>query len=92
MWLDVYDTADFQSQIARLWDQLTPLYEQLHAYVRGRLRQHYGEDVVSKDGPIPAHLLGETLGSDTAIQITLTIFDTVYHYPYSFKTSRLCKT
>ncbi|XP_043189736.1 angiotensin-converting enzyme-like isoform X1 [Amphibalanus amphitrite] len=58
LWLDVYDTADFQSQIARLWDQLTPLYEQLHAYVRGRLRQHYGEEVVSRDGPIPAHLLG----------------------------------
>ena len=62
MWLDVYDTADFQSQIARLWDQLTPLYEQLHAYVRGRLRKHYGEEVVSRDGPIPAHLLGERPG------------------------------
>ena len=62
LWLDVYDTADFQSQIARLWDQLTPLYEQLHAYVRGRLRQHYGEHVVSRDGPIPAHLLGKKRG------------------------------
>ncbi|XP_037079985.1 angiotensin-converting enzyme-like isoform X2 [Pollicipes pollicipes] len=58
MWLNAYDTPDFRSQIARLWDQLTPLYEQLHAYVRGRLRKHYGEDVVSKDGLIPAHLLG----------------------------------
>ncbi|XP_037082547.1 angiotensin-converting enzyme-like [Pollicipes pollicipes] len=59
LWLSAYGTPDFQSQIARLWDQLTPLYEQLHAFVRGRLRQEYGEDVVSQDGPIPAHLLGD---------------------------------
>jgi hypothetical protein len=35
-----------------------PLYLQLHAYVRRELRKKYGEDIVSKDGPIPAHLLG----------------------------------
>lgn len=41
-----------------LWQQLKPLYLQLHAYVRRELRKKYGESVVSKDGPIPAHLLG----------------------------------
>ena len=34
-----------------------PLYEQLHAYVRQRLHEKYG-DVVDPEGPIPAHLLG----------------------------------
>lgn len=41
-----------------LWQELKPLYLQLHAYVRRELRKKYGEDIVSKDGPIPAHLLG----------------------------------
>lgn len=41
-----------------LWSELKPLYLQLHAYVRRQLRLKYGEDVVTKDGPIPAHLLG----------------------------------
>ena len=34
-----------------------PLYEQLHAYVRQRLYETYGE-IVDPHGPIPAHLLG----------------------------------
>jgi peptidyl-dipeptidase A len=35
-----------------------PLYLSLHAYVRSRLRKHYGPSVVPDGGPIPAHLLG----------------------------------
>ncbi|HXH24111.1 MAG TPA: M2 family metallopeptidase, partial [Vicinamibacterales bacterium] len=41
----------------RLWEQLRPLYVSLHAYVRTRLRERYGE-IVPADGPIPAYLLG----------------------------------
>lgn len=39
-------------------EKLRPFYEQIHAYVRYRLREFYGEDVVSEKGPIPMHLLG----------------------------------
>jgi len=42
----------------RLWEQLRPLYESLHAYVRGQLRKKYGGELVPAHGPIPAHLLG----------------------------------
>jgi len=42
----------------RLWEQLRPLYESLHAYVRGQLRRKYGAELVPANGPIPAHLLG----------------------------------
>ena len=63
MWLDEFDTADFRDQLAALWEEVTPLYQQLHAFVRGRLRTHYGDHVVSKSGPIPAHLLGEDGGA-----------------------------
>jgi peptidyl-dipeptidase A len=48
----------FAKEEDRLWDQLRPLYESLHAYVRGQLRKKYGNDLVPAHGPIPAHLLG----------------------------------
>ncbi|XP_032689502.1 angiotensin-converting enzyme-like [Odontomachus brunneus] len=57
-WMKDYETDNFPEQIETLWQQLKPLYLQLHAYVRRELRKKYGEDIVSKDGPIPAHLLG----------------------------------
>lgn len=57
-WLSEYEMTN-EDQFATLWNQVKPLYEQIHAYVRGRLRAKYGEEVVSKRGPIPAHLLGK---------------------------------
>ncbi|KAK7075583.1 hypothetical protein SK128_019630 [Halocaridina rubra] len=58
-WRSEYETDDFREQLEELWDKLRPLYEQLHAYVRSRLRAQYGEENVPQRGPIPAHLLGE---------------------------------
>jgi peptidyl-dipeptidase A len=60
MWRSSYDMApdDFSAELDRLWGQVRPLYESLHCYVRGRLGEHYGEEVVPADQPIPAHLLG----------------------------------
>ncbi|XP_063230814.1 angiotensin-converting enzyme-like [Bacillus rossius redtenbacheri] len=57
-WLTDYEANDFPEQVDRLWKQLEPLYKQLHAYVRRKLREAYGDEVVSARGPIPAHLLG----------------------------------
>lgn len=57
-WMKDYEADDFPEQIETLWQQMKPLYLQMHAYVRRELRKKYGEHVVSKDGPIPAHLLG----------------------------------
>jgi peptidyl-dipeptidase A len=48
----------FAKEVDRLWEQVKPLYVSLHAYVRNRLREKYGADVVPAQGPIPAHLLG----------------------------------
>jgi peptidyl-dipeptidase A len=60
MWRAKYDMspAAFEAETERLWQQVKPLYEQLHCYVRARLGQVYGEDRVPQNGPIPAHLLG----------------------------------
>mgnify|MGYP000318422015 CR=1 FL=1 len=60
MWRSKYDMPpdEFAREVDRLWDQVKPLYLSLHAYVRSRLRERYGEKVVPASGPIPAHLLG----------------------------------
>ncbi|KAG5891815.1 hypothetical protein JTB14_027777 [Gonioctena quinquepunctata] len=60
-WLYDYEDPDFKQQIQDLWEQLRPLYLQIHAYVRFKLRQKYG-DIVSEKGPIPSHLLGNMWG------------------------------
>ncbi|XP_026489175.2 angiotensin-converting enzyme-like isoform X1 [Vanessa tameamea] len=57
-WLSTYEEPDSEKQFADLWEQVKPLYQQIHAYVRRHLRLKYGEDAVSAKGPIPAHLLG----------------------------------
>jgi peptidyl-dipeptidase A len=60
MWRSNYDMPPdaFAAELDRLWEQMRPLYEQLHCYVRSRLVATYGPEVVPPDGPIPAHLLG----------------------------------
>lgn len=47
-----------EHQLDVIYNDIKPLYEQIHGYVRHRLRRHYGADVVSETGPIPMHLLG----------------------------------
>jgi peptidyl-dipeptidase A len=65
MWRSKYDMTpdEFTTELDRLWEQVKPLYLKLHAYVRLKLRQKYG-DVVPAQGPIPAHLLGNIWAQD----------------------------
>lgn len=60
LWRSDYDMDPdaFAAELDRLWGQVMPLYESLHCYVRAQLAEHYGEEVVALDEPIPAHLLG----------------------------------
>lgn len=60
LWRSGYDMPadDFAREMDRLWDQVRPLYEDLHCHVRARLAETYGEDAVPAGEPIPAHLLG----------------------------------
>jgi len=59
MWRAKYDMPPdaFARELERLWEQVRPLYVALHAYVRGKLREKYG-NAVPERGPIPSHLLG----------------------------------
>ncbi|HTV24000.1 MAG TPA: M2 family metallopeptidase [Polyangiaceae bacterium] len=60
MWKSGYDMPPdaFEAETDRLYDQMKPFYEQLHCYARRKLNKRYGDAVVPKTGPIPAHLLG----------------------------------
>jgi len=65
MWREKYDMPanEFNKELDRLWEQVRPLYLSLHAYVRMKLHEKYG-DVVPSSGPIPAHLLGNIWAQD----------------------------
>ena len=65
MWRARYDMPPdaFAKELDRLWDQVRPLYLELHAYVRMKLHEKYG-DVVPEKGPIPAYLLGNIWAQD----------------------------
>ena len=65
LWRSKYDMPPdaFAKELDRLWDQVRPLYLSLHAYVRMRLHQKYG-DAVPANGPIPAHMLGNIWAQD----------------------------
>lgn len=78
MWRAGFDMspAEFQGEATRLWDQVEPLYKELHCAVRAKLGEHYGEDKVPQDGPIPAHLLGNMWAQEWGF-----IYDIMEPYP-----------
>jgi peptidyl-dipeptidase A len=65
MWRSKYDMSpdEFAKELDHLWDQVRPLYVSLHAYVRTKLHEKYG-DIVPANGPIPAHLFGNIWAQD----------------------------
>lgn len=66
LWRSGYDmpAGDVPAEMDRLWEQVKPLYEQLHCHTRAKLVEKYGADKVPADGPIPAHLLGNMWAQD----------------------------
>ncbi len=66
MWRSSYDMPEdaFEKEVDRLWDQVKPLYTQLHCYTRRGLNKMYGDTVAPKTGPIPTHLTGNLWAQD----------------------------
>jgi peptidyl-dipeptidase A len=60
MWRSQYDMTPeaFDQEASRLYEQVKPLYDELHCYTRAKLAKKYGEDRVPAGKPIPAQLLG----------------------------------
>ena len=74
MWRSGYDMPpdNFAAELARLWQEMRPLYESLHCLVRSELSDAYGSAVVAEGEAIPAHLLGNMWGQSWA-----NVYDTV---------------
>jgi peptidyl-dipeptidase A len=75
LWFSQYDmpAEEFLAETDRVWDELKPLYDALHCHVRSELSEHYGEEIVSKEGVLPAHVLGNMWGQSWA-----NVYDLVY--------------
>lgn len=61
-WRSKYETDDFEGDILSLYAQLEPLYKELHAYIRRKLYDVYGGELIDLQGPLPAHLLSDMWG------------------------------
>ena len=77
-WRAQYDMspAEFEAETARLWEQVKPLYDELHCHVRAKLGEHYGADKVPQDGPMPAHILGNMWAQQWS-----SIYELIEPYP-----------
>lgn len=60
MWRSNYDMSpeEFAATTERLWQEVKPLYDSLHTYVRWKLNEKYGDTIQPRTGPIRADLLG----------------------------------
>ncbi|XP_062072101.1 angiotensin-converting enzyme [Lepus europaeus] len=75
-WRSTYETPTLEQDLERLFQELQPLYLNLHAYVRRALHRHYGAQHINLEGPIPAHLLGNMWA-----QTWSNIYDLVAPFP-----------
>ena len=58
-WKEQLDVHMIEERTKEMYEDILPFYKMLHGFVRHRLNKFYGDEHVSKYGPIPAHLLGE---------------------------------
>lgn len=75
-WYLAYESGNFRQDVDNVWEQIRPLYEALHAYVRRRLREYYGPERVNRIAPIPSHILGNMFGQSWS-----SILDIIIPYP-----------
>ncbi|RMB94756.1 hypothetical protein DUI87_28735 [Hirundo rustica rustica] len=75
-WRSWYDSDTFEKDLENIYNQLEPLYLNLHAFVRRKLYDRYGPKYINLRGPIPAHLLGNMWA-----QQWNNIYDLMIPYP-----------
>ena len=59
-WLEDYEDKDFENKMDKLFEQIQPLYLELHKYVKRKLDEKYGANYRPNhdENLIQAHLLG----------------------------------
>lgn len=58
MWRSRYEDEKLIEKVDKLWDEVKPLYDELHKYVFYQMKNLYGNKINKKSRNIPAHLLG----------------------------------
>lgn len=58
MWRYAFEDEDFRGTVNRLWAEVKHLYENLHNYVRAKLKTYYKKELEAENNLIPAHILG----------------------------------
>ncbi|KAK3509880.1 hypothetical protein QTP70_018499, partial [Hemibagrus guttatus] len=56
-----YTGDELMTDVRRIYNEILPLYKELHAYVRAKLQNTYPGHIASNGG-LPAHLLGDMWG------------------------------
>ncbi|OXA60176.1 Angiotensin-converting enzyme [Folsomia candida] len=96
-----YEDPEFESDIHSLYEEMNPLYLQLHAYVRRKLYETYGPDVINLNGTLPQSVLGDMWGrfwanlysigvpfpDQPSLDITQALIDQNYTITRMFETS-----
>ncbi|XP_001962761.3 angiotensin-converting enzyme [Drosophila ananassae] len=72
-WYLAYESGNFRQDMDIVWEQIRPLYESLHAYVRRKLRDYYGPDRINRIAPIPSHILGNMYGQSWSNALDILI-------------------
>lgn len=58
MWLNAFESDTLVEDLDNLWQEVEPLYKELHFYVSRKLKTRYQDDLDLSDRLIPAHVLG----------------------------------
>ncbi len=60
LWRELYEIPNdgLEMVVNKLYEEVKPMYQQLHAFIRRRLAEQY-PGRVNTYGPIPAHLFGK---------------------------------
>lgn len=66
-----YEQEDFEETVRNLFTDLAPLYDQLHAYVRQKLKQRYNGQNFPSSGHIPAHIFGKIVSKNKGTTLSL---------------------
>ncbi|KAJ8978210.1 hypothetical protein NQ317_002030, partial [Molorchus minor] len=75
-WSFPFESPALNVDLDDTWEEVKPLYELLHAYVRRKLREYYGPERISRQAPLPAHILGNMWAQSWG-----NIFDITQPYP-----------
>ena len=60
-WRSWYEDPEFRQICEDLWQEVLPLYQELHAYTKHFLKEEYAANNADfpDEGHIPAHILGK---------------------------------